>query len=255
MAARAPQAARRTDRVGGSEQWRPIWTEFAYAGTSIVSSAYRRDGIRHALDGFGFVVPAVEKRRILAGSFASVKFAGRAPTDVVLVRVFIGGACQSELADLADERVASDRGRGRVAFAARARAGAVVLRYRPLATLDAAVSLGHCRLVAQIEAKAAEVAGLGAGRQCLSRRGHSELHSQRPDRGRAGSRGAVGPEFRLAGQRQGGACIAARPVSTARRVAFANRLVYDSRRNRSTAEVVRVAPAGIDVRPIQETAA
>jgi oxygen-dependent protoporphyrinogen oxidase len=74
-----------------------------YAGTSIVSLAYRREQIAHPLDGFGFVVPAIEKRRILAGSFASVKFAGRAPEGTVLVRVFIGGACQRELADLPDD--------------------------------------------------------------------------------------------------------------------------------------------------------
>ena len=44
----------------------------AYSGTAIVSLAYRRDAISHTLDGFGFVVPAVEKRRILAGSFANL---------------------------------------------------------------------------------------------------------------------------------------------------------------------------------------
>ncbi|MBI3839869.1 MAG: protoporphyrinogen oxidase, partial [Planctomycetia bacterium] len=76
-----------------------------YAGTTIVSLAYRRDKIPHALDGFGFVVPAVENRRILAGSFSSVKFAGRAPNGMVLVRVFFGGACQSELAELPDEEL------------------------------------------------------------------------------------------------------------------------------------------------------
>ena len=76
-----------------------------YAGTAIVSLAYRRDQIAHPLDGFGFVVPAVEKRRILAGSFASVKFPGRAPDDCVLVRVFLGGACQSELLQLPDDQL------------------------------------------------------------------------------------------------------------------------------------------------------
>lgn len=79
--------------------------QIPYAGTAIVSLAFRRDQIRHPLDGFGFVVPAIENRRILAGSFSSVKFAGRAPQDAVLVRVFIGGACQSELVDLPDDEL------------------------------------------------------------------------------------------------------------------------------------------------------
>ena len=73
------------------------------AGTSIVSLAYRRDQIENAMEGFGFVVPAIENRRILAASFSSVKFAGRAPDGMVLVRVFVGGACQSDLANLPDE--------------------------------------------------------------------------------------------------------------------------------------------------------
>lgn len=82
-----------------------------YAGTAIVTLGYQRDQIDHALDGFGFVVPAIEKRQILAGSFSSVKFAGRAPEGRVLVRVFIGGACQSELTRLGDDelrRIAHD---------------------------------------------------------------------------------------------------------------------------------------------------
>jgi oxygen-dependent protoporphyrinogen oxidase len=46
-----------------------------------------------------------EQRRILAGSFASNKFAGRAPADHVLIRVFVGGAMQSELLALPDDQI------------------------------------------------------------------------------------------------------------------------------------------------------
>jgi protoporphyrinogen/coproporphyrinogen III oxidase len=66
---------------------------------------YLRSQIAVPLDSFGFVVPAAEKRQILAGSFSSVKFADRAPPDQVLVRVFLGGACQSELMELDDQRL------------------------------------------------------------------------------------------------------------------------------------------------------
>ena len=58
----------------------------------VVSFGYRRDQIAHPLDGFGFVVPTIERRQILAGSFASLKFPGRAPEGSVLIRVFLGGA-------------------------------------------------------------------------------------------------------------------------------------------------------------------
>jgi oxygen-dependent protoporphyrinogen oxidase len=73
-----------------------------YASSVIVSVAYRRDHVQHPLDGFGVVVPATEGRSILAASFSSVKFPGRAPAGSVLLRVFIGGATQPGLFDLDD---------------------------------------------------------------------------------------------------------------------------------------------------------
>ncbi|WP_337173023.1 protoporphyrinogen oxidase [Paludisphaera sp.] len=70
--------------------------------SAIVSLGYRRDRIAHPLDGFGFVVPFVERRDILSGSFSSVKFAGRAPEGSALIRVFMGGAKRPELVDADD---------------------------------------------------------------------------------------------------------------------------------------------------------
>jgi len=76
-----------------------LLNEIPYAGSAIVSLGYRRDQVRHPLDGFGFVVPAIERRDILAGSFSSVKFAGRAPDDCVLIRVFLGGSSHPHLVE------------------------------------------------------------------------------------------------------------------------------------------------------------
>ena len=76
-----------------------------HAGAAVVVSIYRRAEIRHPLDGFGFVVPLVEKRRILSGSFSSVKFTHRAPEDRVVFRSFLGGACQPELLELTDHQL------------------------------------------------------------------------------------------------------------------------------------------------------
>lgn len=73
-----------------------------YAGSVVACVGYRREQIGHPLDGFGFVVPAVEQRRILAGSFSSVKFPGRAPDGCELIRVFLGGALQPELVEADD---------------------------------------------------------------------------------------------------------------------------------------------------------
>ena len=66
--------------------------EIPYASSGTVSLAYRRSDVRHPLDGFGFVVPHAERRPIIACTFSSVKYAGRAPEGHVLLRVFLGGA-------------------------------------------------------------------------------------------------------------------------------------------------------------------
>lgn len=78
-----------------------------YAGTTLVLLGYARDAFPQVPQGSGFVVPAIEKRRILAASFASEKFPGRAPPGRVLVRVFVGGATQPELLGLSDEEAVS----------------------------------------------------------------------------------------------------------------------------------------------------
>ncbi|MGE3821165.1 MAG: protoporphyrinogen oxidase [Isosphaeraceae bacterium] len=78
-----------------------------YASSVIVNVAYPRDRVGHPLDGFGAVVPAIERRSILAVSFLSVKFPNRAPAGTVLMRVFVGGATQPELFDRDDEAIKS----------------------------------------------------------------------------------------------------------------------------------------------------
>lgn len=100
VAAPAPQAANLLERVDG--ELSGDLARIPYAGCAIALVGYRRDQIDHALDGFGFVVPEIENRRILACSFSSNKFPGRAPDDHVLLRVFVGGARHPELLALDD---------------------------------------------------------------------------------------------------------------------------------------------------------
>ncbi|MGB0067106.1 MAG: protoporphyrinogen oxidase [Isosphaeraceae bacterium] len=69
---------------------------------AIVSLGYRQDQVAHALDGFGFVVPRIENRNILSGSFSSVKFPGRCPEGTVLLRAFLGGAFRPDMLDQGD---------------------------------------------------------------------------------------------------------------------------------------------------------
>jgi protoporphyrinogen/coproporphyrinogen III oxidase len=76
-----------------------------YAGCAVAILGVRREQLAWQPSGFGFVVPSIEKRQIIAGSVASLKFPGRAPEGKLLLRVFVGGALQPELAHLPDDEI------------------------------------------------------------------------------------------------------------------------------------------------------
>jgi oxygen-dependent protoporphyrinogen oxidase len=56
--------------------------------------------------GYGIIVPHSLGRPVIASSFSSNKFPGRAPEGKMLVRSFIGGALNAPLVDLADDKLA-----------------------------------------------------------------------------------------------------------------------------------------------------
>jgi oxygen-dependent protoporphyrinogen oxidase len=130
-----------------------------YASSVTVNLVFDRSAIGHPLDGFGFVVPAVEGRATIGCSFSSVKYEGRAPAGSVLLRAFVGGALAPEaidrddtaiveavLADLCD--LLSVRGKPRDVLVSR------LPRSMPQ------YHLGHLERVARIEAEVARQPGL-----------------------------------------------------------------------------------------------
>jgi protoporphyrinogen/coproporphyrinogen III oxidase len=80
--------------------------QIKYASTATLNFGYKRSDIDHPLDGFGFVVPFIEKRSLIACTFSSVKFSGRAPEEHVLLRAFAGGALQPEIFALDEPEMA-----------------------------------------------------------------------------------------------------------------------------------------------------
>ncbi len=77
----------------------------SYTSSAIVNVIHRREDVGHPLDGMGFVVPAHENRSLMACSFSSVKFEGRAPEGHVLLRAFVGGELHRAQYDLPDEKL------------------------------------------------------------------------------------------------------------------------------------------------------
>lgn len=75
------------------------------ASCAVVVLGLDKSQIQRSFEGYGIVVPAVLKRKLIAASFASNKFPGRSPEGKVLIRCFIGGAMQGDLVDLPDRQL------------------------------------------------------------------------------------------------------------------------------------------------------
>jgi oxygen-dependent protoporphyrinogen oxidase len=76
-----------------------------YCSTATINLAYERSHIDHSLDGYGFVVPRMEGRQIMAATFSSCKFPGRAPHGKALLRCFVGGAKNEAIVSWGDSKL------------------------------------------------------------------------------------------------------------------------------------------------------
>jgi oxygen-dependent protoporphyrinogen oxidase len=91
-----------------------IISEIPYPALSVVCMGFKKDKIRSQLDGFGFLIPAREKRKILGTLWDSSIFPNRAPEGHVLLRSMLGGARASDMAMENDSRLV-DTVRGELA--------------------------------------------------------------------------------------------------------------------------------------------
>ncbi len=75
------------------------------APVASVFTGFRADDVNHPLDGFGFLVPALERRTILGCLWSSSLFPGRAPAGAVAFTTFVGGLRQPELVERDDREL------------------------------------------------------------------------------------------------------------------------------------------------------
>jgi protoporphyrinogen/coproporphyrinogen III oxidase len=75
----------------------PMLDKVYYPPVAEVFLGFRNDMCSRALDGFGYLIPAVEKRMILGTIWSSVIFADRAPAGHFALTTFVGGSRQPEL--------------------------------------------------------------------------------------------------------------------------------------------------------------
>jgi oxygen-dependent protoporphyrinogen oxidase len=83
--------------------------EINYSSSVTVALGYAASGFDgrggKREDGFGFLVPRSEGKRLLACTFVHNKFPHRAPEDRLLLRVFLGGSHDPDVLKIPDEEI------------------------------------------------------------------------------------------------------------------------------------------------------
>lgn len=82
-----------------------ILDDVVYPHVASVALGFRREQVKHPLDGFGFLIPRKENVVTLGSLFSSTLFEGRAPEGHVMMTSFIGGRQNPASADMTDEQL------------------------------------------------------------------------------------------------------------------------------------------------------
>jgi len=126
-----------------------------YASSATISLSFAQADLSNPLDGYGYVVPRVEDTDVLACTWTSRKWEGRAPADQVLMRVYVGRFGRPDVLQKSDVELldmASTELRETLGITATAHTPRV---YRwPLSMPQ--YKVGHLSLLAQIEARLAQ---------------------------------------------------------------------------------------------------
>ncbi len=130
-----------------------------FASTVVVHLAYRREAVAHPLDGYGYLIPSVERSDLVACTWSSQKWEGRAPEDRVLLRLFAGRFGRRDLMGKSDEELFA-LARGELSATLGITAEPVLQRLHRWDLGMPQYTVGHVRRVADINARAAGFPGL-----------------------------------------------------------------------------------------------
>ena len=130
-----------------------------YSSSVTINVVYDGTDLDPLPPGFGFLVPAVERRAILACTFIHRKFSGRTAPGKTVLRVFLGGAHNSQLLDHSDENLADlARRELRQILAITAKPELIEIQRWPRARAQYAI--GHRARQQRIQARLSELPGL-----------------------------------------------------------------------------------------------
>jgi oxygen-dependent protoporphyrinogen oxidase len=141
-----------------------------YASTATVAFGYRQDQVHHPMHGTGFVVPRVERGALLAATWVTSKWLGRAPDGHVLLRGFLGGGRDPRRLESGDDEL--------IAAAREELEETMEIRGEPLfarlfrwTRQSPQYEVGHLQRVAAIEERLPSIPGLflaGSGFRALA---------------------------------------------------------------------------------------
>ena len=136
-----------------------LLAQFEYAPVAVVGLGFEQAALQTRLDGFGFLVPGEERRRILGSLWTSSIFAHRAPEGCVLLRTLIGGARNPQLALLPEaDLVELARAELRAILGIAAEPVFVQVFHWPRAICQ--YTVGHRQRLAQIDTRLVDLPGL-----------------------------------------------------------------------------------------------
>ena len=130
-----------------------------YSPISVVALGYDKAVLENPLDGFGFLIPRGEKRKILGALWDSSVFPNRAPEGKALIRAMVGGVRNPELAALPEDEIVSLT-RSEIAVTMGVRSQPLLSRAFFHEKGIPQYLVGHGKLLDRIDARLAAVPGL-----------------------------------------------------------------------------------------------
>lgn len=130
-----------------------------YAPSVNVALGYARSDVSHPLNGWGFVVPASERRSVRSATWVSSKWPDRAPAGLVLIRASLSAVPEEALLDEPDDRLIARTHADLNDVLGISAAPAAARVYR-LPRAMPQLEVGHLERMAAIERRLAAVPGL-----------------------------------------------------------------------------------------------
>ena len=130
-----------------------------YSSSMTVALAFPDSAFPKPLEGFGFLVPKRERRRLVACTWVGTKFPHRAPAGTTMLRCFLGGMDDAAILGESDDAVTAAV-LGELHEIVGFRAEPLFRRIFRWPRSMAQYTVGHPRRLAEIEARAAAIPGL-----------------------------------------------------------------------------------------------